>query len=224
MNFKPTVLVVEDDKRINRLIESSLSKDFNVISTRTYREATSNLQRKHIDVACLDIMLPDGSGLDICKIIKKDSCSTKIIILSKKTQIGDRINSFETGADDYLSKPFFVEELNIRIKRLLPGYHENRLVKGHYTLNLEDSTISYKGNKMYLTKSQMVILGNLLSPCNKYCDLDSFIKLYHSYSLVNPTKGSIKVALSRLGFRFKKEWGIDLLHSRYGYGYYLKYE
>ncbi|MBI2356491.1 response regulator transcription factor [Candidatus Dojkabacteria bacterium] len=223
MEFKPTVLVVEDNEKLRGLLALNLSKQFNVIAAKNFRESLDTIQHHTIHIACLDIILPDGSGLEICKILKREYPNTKVIILSNKSQIDDRLKVFNTGADDYLPKPFFFEELTARIRNLLHLNGEsNIMVKDNFSLDTSLGVLKYRENAMNLTKNQTILMMALLNSSKKYCDVDSVSRTYSAYTIRKPSEESIMVSLSRLKIRIRREWGMDLIHSKYGYGYYLK--
>ena len=117
-----TILVVEDEKPISTLIQYNLEKEgFKVHTYETGEEGFDQIKKSLPDLVLLDWMLPDLSGIDICKQIKKDAKlkSIPIIMLTAKSEEADKIRGFETGADDYVTKPFSTKELILRIQALL---------------------------------------------------------------------------------------------------------
>ena len=116
------ILVIEDEPDIRRNLEYNLGREgFNASSVGSLDEANEKLKSKKFDLILLDLMLPDGSGLDLCKKIKSNSETeaTPIIILTAKDDEVDKVVGFELGADDYVTKPFSVRELILRIKAIL---------------------------------------------------------------------------------------------------------
>lgn len=222
MVIKPVVLIVEDNQSISNLIINGLGDEFIILVARGFNEAI-NLLRKHtVDLACLDIMLPDGNGLEICRIIRKEYPDVKIIVLSKKSKIEDRLSVFNIGADDYLPKPFFVQELSARINRLVKKKENQYIIsKESLKLDTDSSTISLSNNLSKVTKGQVVILKTILTCSTKYTSLETIQKAFLTYSIKAPSKESLKVSISRLNKKVKREWGMDILRSRYGFGYYL---
>tara|TARA_B100001939_G_C16876364_1_gene588837 strand:- start:527 stop:1213 length:687 start_codon:yes stop_codon:yes gene_type:complete len=117
-----TVLVVEDEKSISTLIQYNLEKEgFKVYTSETGEDGFKQIKKNLPDLVLLDWMLPDLSGIDICKQIKKDIKlkSIPVIMLTAKSEEVDKIRGFETGADDYVTKPFSTKELILRIQALL---------------------------------------------------------------------------------------------------------
>lgn len=116
------ILVIEDEPDIRRNLEYNLGREgFNASSVGSLDEAGEKLESKKFDLILLDLMLPDGSGLDLCKKIKSNSETeaTPIIILTAKDDEVDKVVGFELGADDYVTKPFSVRELILRVKAIL---------------------------------------------------------------------------------------------------------
>ena len=116
------ILVIEDEPDIRRNLEYNLGREgFKASSVGSLDEANEKLKSKKFDLILLDLMLPDGSGLDLCKKIKSSSETetTPIIILTAKDDEVDKVVGFELGADDYVTKPFSVRELILRVKAIL---------------------------------------------------------------------------------------------------------
>ena len=116
------ILIIEDEPDIRRNLEYNLGREgFNASSVGTLDKAYKKIKSKKFDLILLDLMLPDGSGLDLCKKIKSNSETeaTPIIILTAKDDEVDKVVGFELGADDYVTKPFSVRELILRVKAIL---------------------------------------------------------------------------------------------------------
>ena len=116
------ILVIEDEPDIRRNLEYNLGREgFKASSVGSLDEAGKKLKSKKFDLILLDLMLPDGSGLDLCKKIKSNSETeaTPIIILTAKDDEVDNVVGLELGADDYVTKPFSVRELILRVKAIL---------------------------------------------------------------------------------------------------------
>ena len=116
------ILIIEDEPDIRRNLEYNLGREgFNASSVGTLDKAYKKIKSKKFDLILLDLMLPDGSGLELCKKIKSNSETeaTPIIILTAKDDEVDKVVGFELGADDYVTKPFSVRELILRVKAIL---------------------------------------------------------------------------------------------------------
>ncbi len=111
------ILVIEDETQLREIIKESLLKDRFVVETAaTAADATDKLAAYNYDCLLLDIMLPDGSGLDLLRQIKAEKRNENVIIISAKDSIDDKIAGLDLGADDYLAKPFHLAELSARIR------------------------------------------------------------------------------------------------------------
>lgn len=221
MNTKPFILIVEDDQKLRSLIVKYLSQSYNTYSAGNCKEAFSIISTNKIDLICLDITLPDGSGLDICKEIKKRRLHIKVIVLSKKTSIEDRVKVFNLGADDYLPKPFFFQELKARADRLL-NIVNNTIVNGRYSLDLDKGFFKYERDGVQITKLQTLIMISLINCHKKYCTISDITYRISQHILKPPSDDSIKVNISRMKCKFKKILGREIIGTKYGYGYYLK--
>lgn len=114
------ILLVEDDKSLQNIIVEALTKErFIVESASTYNDAIMKVEDYSYDCILLDVMLPDGNGLDLLDYIKKISKSENVIIISARDSIDDKVHGLEIGADDYLSKPFHIAELVARIRSVV---------------------------------------------------------------------------------------------------------
>ncbi len=116
------ILIIEDEPDIRRNLEYNLGREgFNASSVGTLDKAYKKIKSKKFDFFLLDLMLPDGSCLDLCKKIKSNSETeaTPVVILTAKDDEVDKVVGFELGADDYVTKPFSVRELILRVKAIL---------------------------------------------------------------------------------------------------------
>lgn len=113
------VLVIEDNVELLQDIRSFLEEEGNICEIAPdYRTANDKIGYFPYDILVVDITLPDGNGLNIIREVKKENIDAGIIIISAKNAVGDKIHGLEIGADDYLTKPFYMAELNARIKAL----------------------------------------------------------------------------------------------------------
>jgi len=119
------VLIVEDNAELAQNIQEYLQREGYVCEwSSTFGEARSKLTSYHYDCVVLDIMLPDGNGLDLLALIKHQKIKSNVLIISAKNSLDDKIHGLDIGADDYLTKPFHLPELNARLKAI---YRRNAL-------------------------------------------------------------------------------------------------
>ena len=122
MNEK--ILIIDDEKEITELIEVFLKNEsYQVFKTYSAKEAVHVINKESIDLAIVDVMLPDGSGFNLCKLIR-EKYTYPIIMLTSKTEGIDRVTGLSLGADDYVTKPFLPVELVARVKAQLRRVHD----------------------------------------------------------------------------------------------------
>lgn len=114
------ILVIEDDPAILKGLEESLrAESYNVITSADGEDGFKKAKKEKIDLILLDIMLPNKNGIDICRDLRRDKIETPILMLTSKKEEMDKVLGLEIGADDYVTKPFSIRELQARIKALL---------------------------------------------------------------------------------------------------------
>lgn len=165
------ILVIEDEPQMLTGIKESLEKEnFLVEVAMDYPSAHEKVFLYQYDCILLDIMLPNGSGLDILNALKKEGKSENIIIISARDSLDDKIIGLEQGADDYLVKPFHLAELNARIKAVLRrknldgGY---RLEVANVKLDLDERSLQINGINIPLNRKEFDILNHFLQNRNR---------------------------------------------------------
>jgi len=159
------ILVVEDEPEMRQILKSSLEKEqFLVECASDLQSAIDKVVGYDYDCILLDVMLPDGSGLKLLEQLKAMKKADRVIILSAKDSLEDKLAGLESGADDYLPKPFHLAELNARVKsvlrrKLAEGQHA--LEAGNLTLNLADRAAQVNGQPLALNRKEFDILAYL---------------------------------------------------------------
>ena len=139
------ILIVEDDKLLNRGVSFALKKEgYNTISVYTKQDAKNSILENHIDFLLLDIGLPDGSGLDLCREIK-NQIDFPIVFFTANDTEEDMIRGFESGCDDYISKPFSIEVLKFKINAIL----KRSDIKAKKLFVYKDLKIDFDSKKVY---------------------------------------------------------------------------
>lgn len=114
------ILLVEDEENIREVVKLNLElENFEVVATGNGKDAIRYFQEQHFDLIILDVMLPEIDGFQICEQIRLTDMEVPVIFLTAKDAVGDRISGLKKGADDYLTKPFVLEELLLRINNLI---------------------------------------------------------------------------------------------------------
>lgn len=156
------LLIVEDERQLSDGIVSYLDReDYICEQAFTYDEAILKVGVMDYDCVLLDLMLPGGSGLDVLRHIKKRCPQTGVIIVSAKDSLDDKVEGLKLGADDYISKPFHLPELSIRIFALLRRKNftaQNLLRSGRVTVDLLGKSVMVGDVRLDLTKSEYELL------------------------------------------------------------------
>lgn len=145
--MKSRILVIEDDIKISKLIEMELRfEKFDVDVAFDGKEGLTKAKYQKFDLILLDLMLPKMNGIEVCKRIREES-TVPIIILTAKDEISDKVVGFDYGADDYLTKPFSIEELIARIRALLR--RTKQVANKSEDYQFEDLRIDYKAYEVF---------------------------------------------------------------------------
>lgn len=161
------ILIVEDDNDLREITTHSLEKERYVVSQAPdYRTALQKIEDYDYDCILLDIMLPDGNGLDLLAELHALGKHTNVIILSAKDSLEDKVNGLDLGADDYLPKPFHLAELHARIKSLFRRKlreGERKLQVGNVELFPDDFRVMVQGKEIELNRKEYDILNYFMS-------------------------------------------------------------
>lgn len=149
------ILVIEDETQLLGNIKASLEKESFLVETATdYHSAIEKVFVYDYDCVLLDINLPHGSGLDILAQLKKEGKSENVIIISAKDSLDDKLNGLELGADDYLTKPFHLAELNARIKAVL----RRKVLNGSNAIELANTRLEVD-NRQFWANNTLIALN-----------------------------------------------------------------
>lgn len=175
------LLLVEDSTQLNKALSTVLKRNsFIVDSAFDGEEALLFLEQYTYDVVILDIMLPKVNGLEVLKIARSKHIETPIIMLTAKSTTEDKIQGLDMGADDYLPKPFAVDELLARIRALMrrkPVYKEDKnLSFGDLSLDLTTLVLSTSQGSIVLTNKELHIMSLLMEAEGAVVSLDTISK------------------------------------------------
>ena len=163
--MKNKLLLVEDNETITKGLKYSLEQEnYEIDISRTKNEAEDMINQKEYDLVILDIMLPDGSGYDLCKYIRNEK-EIPVIFLTAKDEERDVVLGFDLGADDYVIKPFRNRELISRIQNILRRYNKDKkeLICKNIKIDLDANKVFIKEKEIYFTALEYKILVLLLS-------------------------------------------------------------
>jgi DNA-binding response OmpR family regulator len=217
-------IVIEDESELAKSITGILKDEgYLVDSVASFEEASLRIWDHVYDVVILDIMLPDGNGIDLIKDIKEKQSEAGIIIISAKDSLSDKLEGLDLGADDYLTKPFYLAELNSRIKAL----NRRRLNNGNsivefneIKIDLDERQIGINDQTLEVTKKEFDLLLFLISNKNKVLTKETITEhLWGDFSFAYDNFDFIYSHIRNLRNKIKKSGGNDYIKTVYGIGY-----
>jgi len=222
---KINVLLAEDEPALGQIIQESLeTRNFVVHLCRDGEIAWKCFQHESIDIAVLDVMMPKKDGFTLAKEIRQIDSQTPIIFLTAKSQSSDVVEGFTIGGNDYLKKPFSIEELIVRINNLLDRVNLQKntqnLIIGRFTLTLSKQALQFDNDtEVQLTHREAQLLFHLAKNRNQVLDR-SFIlnKLWGNDDYFSAR--SMDVFISKLRKKLSKDKTLQIINIR-GYGYKL---
>lgn len=155
------LLIVEDTKELALEIKDFL-QEIGYICKTVFRfsDAEEEITTNDYDVVLLDLGLPDGSGFEVLKILRKLKKKTAVIVLTARGELEDKIEGLQLGADDYITKPFALTELSARLHAVLrrvSGFMSNEIMLHGFTIHLQDYKVNFNNNPIALTKKEFDI-------------------------------------------------------------------
>ena len=160
--IKMNLLIIEDEiDLLESITEFLVSESFGVETVSTYRMAEEKVELYDYDCVVVDIGLPDGSGLDIIRKLKERNKDAGVIIISAKDSLDDKLIGLDIGADDYLTKPFHLPELNARIKSIIRRRNlqgQNEKVFNEITILFDSRQVLVRGDEIVLTRKEYDLL------------------------------------------------------------------
>jgi DNA-binding response OmpR family regulator len=227
MNKITTILLAEDEPVLGMIIKESLeTRNFKVLLCENGEKAFEVYKNKQPELLVLDVMMPKKDGFTLAKEIRIIDETIPIIFLTAKSQTQDVVEGFTIGGNDYLKKPFSIEELIVRINNLLNRTQLQKSVEilklGHYTFNFPKQTLQFKEEDyIQLTHREAHLLFHLIKNKNQVLDR-SFIlnKLWGNDDFFNAR--SMDVFITKLRKKLSNDETIQILNVR-GFGYKLIY-
>lgn len=218
------ILIVEDDNDLREITTHSLEKERYVVSQAPdYRTALQKIEDYDYDCILLDIMLPDGNGLDLLAELHALGKHTNVIILSAKDSLEDKVNGLDLGADDYLPKPFHLAELYARIKSLFRRKlreGERKLQVGNVELFPDDFRVMVQGKEIELNRKEYDILNYFMSRPGRLVNKNTLAEsVWGDHIDQVDNFDFIYAQIKNLRKRLKDAGATPELKSVYGFGY-----
>lgn len=221
------LLYAENEEDLNKVVTKKLTEEgFSVDSCFDGREAILNAQFTEYDAAILDIMMPHADGFAVLKELRKLKKNTPVLFLTARDSIEDRVTGLDSGANDYLVKPFSFEELLARIRVLTREKHnltENILSIADLSLNLSSHTVTRGGTEISLTSKEYQLLEYLLYNKEKVLSREKIENHIWNYDYEGGTN-VIDVYIRYLRKKIDDGFPTKLIHTVRGAGYVIREE
>ena len=218
------ILLAEDEIALGQIVKESLeTRNFEVLFCQNGEDAFKIYQEKKPELLVLDVMMPKKDGFTLAKQIRETDQKTPIIFLTAKSQTKDVVDGFHHGGNDYLKKPFSMEELIVRIHSLLNrikrDHNTENINIGAYQFNFKKQSLEIEGTTQLLTHREAQLLYHLSEKRNEVLDKSLILKkLWGDDDFFNSR--SMDVFITKLRKKLKKDTSIQILNVR-GYGYKL---
>ena len=224
------ILIVEDEANIARFLELELKHEgYEVEKAPDGRLGLQKALDGNFDLILLDIMLPGLSGIEVCRRVRMES-RVPIIMLTAKDDVTDKVAGLDMGADDYMTKPFAIEELLARIRVALnrkigadAEKNPDLIQYGELVLNLNEHSASYGQEEINLTKKEYELLECMLKNKGVALNRDRILKEVWDYDYYGDTN-VVDVYIRYLRQKIDDRFGITLIHTVRGIGYIIKDE
>ena len=218
------ILIVEDEMELMIAINNYLTREKYICElAKNFNQAEEKVSIYEYDVILLDIGLPDGNGLDLIKTIKKFNIQAGIIIVSAKDSLDDKVKGLDLGADDYITKPFQLSELNSRIKAVLRRRQfkgANTLVFNEITINTESKSVLVDGKDVNFTRKEYELLLYFVVNKNRVLTKEGIAEhLWGDDIEAADNFDFIYTHLNNIRKKIKNAGGIDYIKTVYGMGY-----
>lgn len=226
--MKPYVLIAEDESAVSELLKYNLEKaDYEVGAAFDGDEALMMLNERAPDLLLLDWMLPKVAGIEICRQVraKPDTRNMPIIMLTARTEETDRIRGLDTGADDYITKPFSTTELMARIRavmrRIRPGLIEDTVTVGDITIDRTGHTVTRAGQPLHLGPTEFRLLDYFMQHPGRVFSREQLLDTVWGSDVYVEAR-TVDVHVGRLRKALKQTGGEDPIRTVRSAGYALK--
>jgi two-component system response regulator MprA len=220
------VLIAEDDPSVRKAVQRVLELEkYDVTAVNDGQAALEELSKTRFDLAVLDVMMPFADGLTVCREARHRGIQTPILLLTARVEVGDRVAGLDAGADDYLVKPFVVDELLARCRALLrrsvSATTHSTLTVGTLVLNPLTREVHRGDRALSLTKTEFDLLELLMQQPNTVVSRDYIYETIWGYDFETNSK-SLDVYIGYLRRKTEEEGESRLLYTIRGVGYTVK--
>jgi len=221
------VLVVEDEAKVARALKEGLQAErYEVVTARTGEDGFFIAHQETFDLVVLDLMLPGRNGIEILRTLRSRGVETPVLVLTAKDSIEDRVLGLDSGADDYLVKPFAFPELLARIRALLRRGRPDQVLRlklCDLEMDLVTRTVTRRGEILDLTSREFELLEYLLRHQNHLVSREMLARdVWKEPSRAAPLDNLIDVHITRLRKKVDSEFTLKLIHTVRGVGFILR--
>ena len=218
------ILLVEDEEKLARMVELELKYEgYQVEKALDGRKGLELALSGGFDLVLLDIMLPQLSGMEVLRRLRRES-QIPVIMLTARDSVVDKVAGLDSGADDYVTKPFAIEELLARIRAVLrnkSGQSGAPLAVGPLVMDVEKHQVMVRGQSVELTKKEFDLLRHLLENKDRVLTREALLDAVWGFDFVGETN-SVDVYIRFLRSKLDDAFGLKLIHTVRGVGYVIK--
>ncbi|WP_186758585.1 response regulator transcription factor [Echinicola salinicaeni] len=227
------ILIVEDDAELSKNIADTLTVEgFEVVPVFDGLIASKLLRREAFHCVLMDVNLPGWNGFELCKHFRKFDPHTPVLMLTAFNELEDKVMGYEAGADDYLTKPFYMQELLMKIRALVKrgigsktAVENNFLVIGELQLDKNRKEVTQEGKVIDLTPREYQVLESLMEANGNPVSKKELIQKIWGTSIdISSSTNTIEVYINFLRNKIDKPFGKSAIRTKIGYGYYYKQE
>jgi two-component system alkaline phosphatase synthesis response regulator PhoP len=226
---KATILLVEDEENLHEALKLNLEiEGYEVVSAFAGKEALQKISNEYFDLIIMDIMLPEINGISITETIRVNNNDVPILMLSAKNSSADRVLGLKKGADDYLTKPFNLEELLLRVNKLIDKSKKMQVKEsigdtylfGNNTIDFKaQDAITWNGQRVELSKKESMLLKLLIENKGDVVTREKILQMVWGYNVYPTTRTIDNFILSFRKYFEEDSRNPKYFHSIRGVGY-----
>lgn len=199
----PNILIVDDEKGLRDMVVEGISNDYNAYKAEDAMSAIDVLEENQIDLAIVDVTMPGMNGFDLCERIKEEY-EIPVIMLTARSALNDKRQAFNAGTDDYLTKPFEMEELLFRINAVLTRYGSRDVIElGNIAVIESEYTVLVDGQEMYFPRKEFELLFILFKNYPNVLTRDALIETVWGYDFEGDER-TVDVHIKRIRKRLSQ--------------------
>lgn len=214
------ILLIEDEEHVALFIKKGLEEEnYKVEVAYNGKQGLDIALKENFNMIIVDLMLPEIDGITICKKIREKNIFIPILILTVKSDIKDKVNGFKSGANDYLTKPFYFEELICRIKNLL-GDNKEKIIIKDLEIDLTTNTVTRAGKEIFLSPKEFMLFKYLIKNQGKILSRKILTKEVWGEEF---DENVVNVYINYLRNKIDKDFKPKIIRTVRGSGYMIKF-